>query len=74
MIEELIQGEKCDIIVASSLAFGEDMKKAAAEYPNVYFLHAAGMGEAAKLSSFFGRMYQARDLAGIVAGMETTNG
>lgn len=74
VIEELIQGENCDIIVASSWGAGEDMKKAAAEYPNIYFLHAAGMGESANLSSFFGRMYQARYLAGIVAGMETTNG
>ena len=74
VIKELIQGEKCDIIVAISFGFGEDMKRAAAEYPNVYFLHAAGTGEATNLSSFFGRMYQTRYLAGIVAGMETTNG
>ena len=74
VIKELIQEEGCAIIVGSSLEFGENMKKAAAEYPHVYFLHAAGMGEGPNLSSFFGRMYQARYLAGIVAGMETTNG
>ena len=74
VIKELIQEEGCAIIVGSSLEFDENMKKAAAEYPYVYFLHAAGMGEGPNLSSFFGRMYQARYLAGIVAGMETTNG
>ena len=74
VIKELIQKEGCEIIIAISFGFGDDMKRAAAEFPQVYFLHASGTGKGTNLSSFFGRMYQARYLAGIVAGMETTTG
>lgn len=63
VIKELIQKEDCEIIVAISFGFGDDLKRAAAEYPQIYFLHAAGTGVATNLSSFFGRMYQARYLA-----------
>ena len=74
VITDLIEKEDCKIIVAISFGYGPDMKKAAAKYPQVYFLHAAGTGEAVNLSTFFGRMYQARYLAGIVAGMESETG
>jgi len=71
VITELIEKEGCEIIVAVSYEFDEPMEKAAAEHPSVYFLHATGMGSRGNLSSFFGRMYQARYLAGIVAGFQT---
>jgi basic membrane protein A len=50
------------------------MERAAELYPDVYFLHASGTGHRSNLASFFGRMYQARYLSGIIAGMKTKTG
>ena len=73
-IINLIRDENCKIIVGVSFQFGEDMQRAAAMYPDVYFLHAAGTNFKSNFSTFFGRMYQARYLLGIIAGMKTTTG
>lgn len=73
-IAELIQQEDCEIIVGVSFDYGEDMKKAADAFPNVYFLHAAGLGRKNNLATFWGRMYQARYLSGIIAGMASQTG
>jgi len=45
----------------------------AKEYPDICFLHAAGVETAENLSTYFGRMYQMRYLSGIVAGLQTEN-
>ena len=73
-IVSLVQDHGCKIIVGISYEFGEDMMKAAAEYPDIYFFHASGVSYRKNLSSFFGRMYQARYLSGIAAGMNTKTG
>ena len=69
-IEELIQ-EGCEIIICNSFGFGEWILKAAEAYPEIYFFHATGIEETDNLSTYFGRMYQARYLSGIVAGLQT---
>ncbi len=61
----------CKIIIANSFEFGEAIKIAAENYPEIYFFHATGVGEGKNLSTYFGRMYQIRYLSGIVAGMQT---
>ncbi|MBQ7972944.1 MAG: BMP family ABC transporter substrate-binding protein [Lachnospiraceae bacterium] len=63
--------EGCKVIVANSFEFGDSMIRAASEYPEIYFLHATGVGEDKNLSTYFGRMYQIRYLSGIVAGLQT---
>ncbi len=73
-IKELIEKDKCTIIVAASEGYGEYARKAAMDYPEIYFLYAMGIGKRKNLSSFSGRMYQARYLSGIVAGMRTQTG
>ena len=73
-IADLIKREGCEIIVGVSYDYGNDMKKAADDFPEVHFLHAAGQGSKRNLSTFWGRMYQARYLSGIVAGMESGTG
>lgn len=73
-IMDLIRKDGCQIIIGGSFDYGEAMKKAAAEYPHIYFLHAGGIYHQANYSSFFGRMYQARYLSGIVAGRKTQTG
>ena len=73
-IVKLIRDKECKIIVGISFEFGMDMMKAAEEFPDIYFLHASGVNHRKNFSSFFGRMYQARYLSGIAAGMNTKTG
>ena len=73
-IINLIRDENCQIIVGVSYQFGKDMERAAEMYPDVYFLHASGTKSKSNFSSFFGRMYQARYLLGVIAGMKTKTG
>ena len=70
LIEEFV-ADGCKIIIANSFEFGEYINAAAEKYPEVYFLHATGVGEGKNLSTYFGRMYQIRYLSGIVAGLQT---
>ena len=59
------------IIFTTSFGFMEGTKKAAAEFPNVTFFHCSGYEKADNMSNYFGRMYEARYLTGIVAGLKT---
>ncbi|MBQ9141331.1 MAG: BMP family ABC transporter substrate-binding protein [Lachnospiraceae bacterium] len=70
LIEQFVE-QGCKIIIANSFGFGEAVEEAAAKYPEIYFLHATGVGENKNLSTYFGRMYQIRYLSGIVAGLQT---
>ena len=69
-IQQLVN-EGCEIIIANSDLFREDIIRAAELYPEIYFLHASGTGHGKNLCTYFGRMYQARYLSGIVAGLQT---
>ena len=47
----------------------------ATQYPDVYFSHGTGyMSNDKNFNNYFGRIYQARYLAGIAAGMKTQTG
>lgn len=59
------------IIFTTSFGFMEGTKKAASEFPNVTFFHCSGYEKADNMSNYFGRIYQARYLTGIVAGLKT---
>ena len=72
-INELLT-EGCSIIIAASFGYGEYITAAAKENPGICFLHPTGSEKRTNLSSAFGRMYQARYLSGIVAGMQTKSG
>jgi len=71
-IKALIE-EECKMIVCNSFNFGTHALQMAKEYPDICFLHAAGVETAENLSTYFGRMYQMRYLSGIVAGLQTEN-
>jgi len=44
------------------------------EYPDIKFLHCSGYKMTDNMGNYFGRMYQARFLSGLVAGMKTKTG
>ena len=43
----------------------------AKKYPDITFLHCSGFNTAPNVGNYFGRMYEARYVTGIVAGKET---
>lgn len=70
-IKECID-EGCNIIFATSWGYMETTAQMAEEYPDVYFSHGTGyMSNGKNFNNYFGRIYQARYLSGIVAGMNT---
>lgn len=59
------------MIFATSYGYMDPMLKVAQQYPNTVFMHCSGFKQAPNMGSYFGRMYQARYLTGIVAGSMT---
>ncbi len=65
-------GEGCNIIFGTSYGYMETMSDMAEEYPDVIFSHGTGyMSNDTNFNNYFGRIYQARYLAGIAAGLKT---
>lgn len=60
-----------DIIFTTSASFRDATAAVAPEYPDVIFENCSGFLTADNMGSYFGRMYQAKYLAGIAAGMTT---
>ncbi len=72
-IKECID-EGCNIIFTTSWGYMQTTAEMAEEYPDVYFSHGTGyMSNGRNFNNYFGRIYQARYLSGIVAGMNTTS-
>ena len=63
----------CHIIFGNSWGFMNYMEEMADEYPDVIFSHCSGYkNNGVNFNNYFGRIYQARYLTGIAAGMKTT--
>ncbi|MDD4085140.1 MAG: BMP family ABC transporter substrate-binding protein [Acholeplasmataceae bacterium] len=63
------QGNK--IIFTTSFGYMDPTLNVAKKYPDVTFLHCSGYKTAPNVGNYFGRMYEARYLTGIVAGKQT---
>lgn len=67
--------EGCQVIFATSWGYMDTCEALAEEYPDVIFSHATGYKSNGKnFNNYFGRIYQARYLTGIAAGMKTETG
>lgn len=70
-IQECVD-EGCNVIFTTSWGYMEPTAKMAEQYPDIYFSHGTGyMSNGTNFNNYFGRIYQARYLSGIVAGMNT---
>ena len=69
VLTQLAQENK--IVFATSFGYMDSVIKVAEKFPNVVFLHCSGFKTAPNAGNYFGRMYQARYLSGIVAGKMT---
>lgn len=78
-IEELL-AEGCNMIIGTSFGYMEEMQTAALANPTVVFSHGTGYldtfgeGQPGNMNNYFGRIYQARYLSGIVAGLKASQG
>ena len=68
---EAMARKKYNIIVTASRSFADDTARVAAKYPDTIFLNCGGDITAPNMSVYYGRMYQARYLSGMVAGAMT---
>ena len=72
-MEECIEAG-CKIIFGTSWGYMETMAELAEQYPDVIFSHATGYkSNDTNFNNYFGRIYQARYLSGIAAGLKTSS-
>lgn len=69
-IHELVR-EGAKMIILSSYSYPLEAKEVIDSYPEVAFYGISSEYVSDNLTSYFGRMYQARYLTGIIAGMKT---
>ena len=73
-ITECIE-EGCNIIFATSWGYMDTCEALAEEFPEVIFSHGTGYkSNGTNFNNYFGRIYQARYLSGIIAGLKTETG
>jgi len=60
-----------DVIFTTSFGYMDPTVKVGKEFPEGKFMHCSGFKKSANVSNYFGRIYQARYLTGIVAGSMT---
>jgi len=69
---DTLVGEGCKIVIGISFGYIDALEEAAAEYPDVIFSHGTGYkANETNFNNYFGRIYQARYLAGIAAGLKS---
>ena len=67
---ELID-QGCQVIFGTSFGFMDYMEELAEEYPNVIFSHCSGYkSNDTNFNNYFGRIWEARYLSGIAAGLK----
>jgi basic membrane protein A and related proteins len=62
---------KHDVVFGTSFGYMDPMMNTAKRFPNVKFMHATGFKTAENLNNYNCRLFQARYLAGVAAGMLT---
>ena len=69
-IEKLIK-KGCNLIFTTSWGFMDPTLTMAKKYPNIVFMHCSGYKTLSNMGTYFGRIYQARYLSGLIAGKLT---
>ena len=67
-------GSGYDIVFATSFGYMEAVHRVAPNFPGTIFMHCSGYRRAKNVGVYFGRMYEARYLTGLVAGAMTRTG
>jgi len=73
VITELVESG-CNMIFTTSFGYMDPTIEVASKYPDVKFHHCSGYKTAENSTNYFGRMYQTKYMAGIVAGTMSESG
>lgn len=69
---DTLAGQGANIIFGISFGYIGSMDEKAVQYPDIIFSHGTGyLGNDTNFNNYFGRIYQARYLAGIAAGLKS---
>jgi len=69
---DTLAGQDANIIFGISFGYINAMDEKSAEYPDIIFSHGTGyMANETNFNNYFGRIYQARYLTGIAAGLKS---
>jgi len=60
-----------DVVIGTSFGYMDPMEKVSKQFPETTFMHCSGYKSGPNMTAYFGRMYQARYLTGMVAGAMT---
>jgi basic membrane protein A len=71
-IQQLVQ-EGCQVIFTTSFGYMDATLAVAEKNKDLTFMHCSGFKTSDNMGNYFGRMYQARYLSGMVAGKQTEN-
>lgn len=71
IIDRFIQEQKCDVVFTTSFGYMDDTLKAGMKYPDKTFMHCSGFKQSKNVGTYFGDLYQAYYLNGIMAGALT---
>ncbi len=63
--------EGYNLIFTTSFGYSDPTIEVAAKYPNVTFMHCSGYKSAPNVGTYFGKMYEATYLAGVIVGKMT---
>lgn len=74
VMRDAIRSQGARLVVAASFGYLEPALRVAADHPEVRFEHAGGHKRAPNLSTYDGRWYEARFLAGVLAGRTSRSG
>jgi len=82
-LESVLEGADCErrliqlaergynLIFATSFGYMDPCIKVSKKYPEVIFMHCSGYKRRENVGTYFGRMYEAKFLAGLIAGSMT---
>ncbi|MEG0546072.1 MAG: BMP family ABC transporter substrate-binding protein [Oscillospiraceae bacterium] len=69
-LQELVDAE-CDVVFATSFNYMQSVEEFAKNNPKMIFSHCSGyLSNGVNFNNYFGRIYEARYLAGIAAGLK----
>jgi basic membrane protein A and related proteins len=71
IIDRLVQEEKCNVVFTTSFGYMDDTVAAGERYPDTLFMHASGFKQTENVGTYFGDLYQAYYLNGLMAGALT---
>ena len=74
IIDRFIQEQKCDIVFTTSFGYMDDTVAAGQRYPDKILMHCSGFKNSKNVGTYFGDLYQAYYLNGLMAGVLSKTG